>query len=60
MLKYILLPYLLLVNYSLLFAQKNTKKKYLAEKCTSPVVIDGILDDKAWELRKMPKSTTRE
>jgi hypothetical protein len=49
MLKYYFVLFMLLANYSLMFAQEKAKKKYLAEKCTSPVLIDGILDDKAWE-----------
>jgi hypothetical protein len=32
-----------------LLAQEPPKKLYIAEKCNTPVTLDGNLDDKAWE-----------
>ena len=32
-----------------LLAQEQPKKLYVAEKCTTPVTLDGNLDDPAWE-----------
>jgi len=48
MIRYFLTILILLANYTLLFSQDKPKKMYLAEKCTSPIIVDGNLDEEAW------------
>ncbi len=39
----------LFVSRCVLFAQEKPKKLYLSEKCTTPITIDGNLDEPAWD-----------
>jgi len=48
MIRYFLAISILFVHYSLLFSQDKPKKMYIAEKRTSPVVVDGNLDEEDW------------
>jgi hypothetical protein len=51
MIRYFLAISILLANYYILFAQDKPKKMYIAEKSTSPIVVDGNLDEEAWNGR---------
>jgi hypothetical protein len=49
MTKYIFATLFLVANLNCLFGQDKPKKMYLAEKCTSAIVVDGNPDEPAWD-----------
>jgi len=46
--KFLLVLSFLLISQFSLFSKELDKKRYLAEKCSSPIVVDGNFDEPVW------------